>query len=148
MKRDKEQEFVLHYYQPHKLDADQAIKCLNPRPTRRLRWVAVAASLLALAVFATVMTFSLSPTDRPTATTVSKSPAPPAQETKTAAVTFHFDDTPVNDVLRQLGNYYGVVLSANDTTKHLTGDFCSDDLNHTLRMIEEVLCINIAIEQP
>ncbi len=57
--------------------------------------------------------------------------------------TFHFDDTPINVVLSQLSQHYGVTLTASDTTRHLSGDFEADDLEMLLSMIEQTLGIEI-----
>ena len=57
--------------------------------------------------------------------------------------TFHFDDTPLPQVLSELGGYYGVTLTASDTAHHLTGDFEADDLDLLLDMIEQTLHVEI-----
>ena len=59
------------------------------------------------------------------------------------AISFHFDDTPLPEVLDHLGKWYGVKLKATDTDKHLTGDFAADSLDTIINMIEEVLDVEI-----
>lgn len=56
---------------------------------------------------------------------------------------FHFDNTPVNEVLNVLSDYYNVRLSAGDTGKHLSGDFDATDLTDVTDVIEETLNIKI-----
>ena len=56
---------------------------------------------------------------------------------------FSFNDTPLPDVLSQLGRYYGVTLETNDSTRHLTGEFSGEQLDDIIGMIEEVLSVKI-----
>ena len=57
---------------------------------------------------------------------------------------FHFDNTPVNEVLNTLSCYYSTHLSANNTGKRLSGDFDANDLDDILSIIEETLNIKIS----
>ncbi|MCR5159881.1 MAG: DUF4974 domain-containing protein [Prevotella sp.] len=146
---DKELGFVLRHYRENAFNADKALRKLAKpalhRPLRR--WVAAAASLLCLVAFAAVLTWQV------------VKPSPPAKSEKPVATdrqeiveqptaSFHFDDTPLPEVLHQLGNWYGVELKATGTEKHLTGDFAADSLDAIIGMIEEVLDVEIyRIEQ-
>lgn len=57
---------------------------------------------------------------------------------------FHFDDTPLSEVLRDLSAYYHVRLTCeNGSGKHLTGDFHTDSLKTILSIINETLDVNI-----
>ncbi|MGI6233026.1 MAG: FecR family protein [Prevotella sp.] len=56
---------------------------------------------------------------------------------------FHFADTPLTQVLNDLETYYNVRLTASDTTKHLTGDFQTENLSDMLDIIEKVLDVRI-----
>lgn len=66
---------------------------------------------------------------------------------------FHFADTPLPEVLRELSDYYGVrlVLDDNGTNqssklKRLTADFHADSLQTIVGMIEETLDVEIKTE--
>lgn len=56
---------------------------------------------------------------------------------------FHFDHTPLPQVLRTLSTYYGLTFTANDTTRQLTGDFDARDRETVVSIIEQTLNINI-----
>lgn len=140
--QQKELDFVLRHYREDVFSPEKALKRLAA-PVRRKplhRWVAVAASLLCLVVFAGVFVWQTSfrqpdaPSVTPAATV-----APAAEK-----VTFHFDDTPLPKVLDELGQYYGVRLTASDTARHLTGDFGGQQLDEILGMMEEVLDVKIS----
>ena len=70
----------------------------------------------------------------------------PSAATVSVPKTFHFDNTPLREVLDELSNYYGVTLTADQEDKRLTGDFEADSLDMTIRLIEEVLDITISRE--
>lgn len=56
----------------------------------------------------------------------------------------HFDNTPLSEVLRRLSECNGgIELKASDMNKRLTGDFPTDSLQQTLRIIEQTLDIKI-----
>lgn len=141
--KDSRLDFVLRYYQEGKLNTQEAIRRIAPRRERRSvrRWVAVAASLAALAVIAATLTIG----------PLSGSKAPSAENSQPAATlqqpprpaSFHFDDTPLPEVLQTMGDFYGVRLEADDSTKRLTADFDTLSLEHNLQMIEETLGVKI-----
>ena len=141
--KDQELRFVAHHYRKGLFSPEKAMKQLK-QPARRipmLRWVAVAASMLCLAVFAVIVTWQAAYPTVP-----AKSPSPAATDQHTLAqptVSFHFDDAPLPDVLDHLGRYYGVKLKATNTEKHLTGDFAADSLDNIINMIEDVLDVEI-----
>lgn len=144
--KDKSLEFVLRYYQAGKFDTRQAIRKVMPTKTVPLwrKW-AVAASLAAVifggayAAFTTLGSadgngeIQLQQQDRKT------SSAKPSHH-------FHFDNTPLPEVLQELGTYYGVTLTADKTDKRLTADFDSESLDETIQMIEQVLDVKILTE--
>lgn len=141
--QDPELRFVAHHYRKGLFSPEKAMKQLK-QPARRipmLRWVAVAASMLCLAVFAVIVTWQAA-----NPTVPAKSPSPAATDQHTLAqptVSFHFDDAPLPEVLDHLGKWYGVKLKATDTEKHLTGDFAADSLDNIINMIEDVLDVEI-----
>ena len=57
---------------------------------------------------------------------------------------FYFNDTPLNEVLRDLSAYYHVRLTCeNSSDKRLTGDFHTDSLDTILSIINETLEVKI-----
>lgn len=58
---------------------------------------------------------------------------------------FHFNDTPLSDVLRDLSAYYHIRLSCDDGSgKRLTGDFHTESLDDILSIINETLDVSIS----
>lgn len=55
----------------------------------------------------------------------------------------HFVDAPMDEVLRVLGEYYGMRLTASDMSKRLTGDFDARNRQQVIQVIEETLGIEI-----
>ena len=139
--KDQEFDFVVTHYQEGRFDPEKAMKSVR-QPSRRYGWVAAAASVACVVAFAAVITWQTAPGVAPS----TPDSAPSTIGLPASAPTpscFHFDDTPVSDVLRQLSAYYNVSLQASDTTLHLTGDFSGDQLDDIVGMIEEVLDIDI-----
>ena len=61
-----------------------------------------------------------------------------------ATHTFHFNDTPLPEVLHDLSAYYHVRLSCNDDSgKRLTGNFHTDSLDSIVSIINETLDVSI-----
>ena len=59
----------------------------------------------------------------------------------------HFDNTPLSKVLRQLSECNGgKKLGASDMDKRLTGDFTTDSLQQTIKIIEQTLDVKIFAE--
>ena len=173
LENDKQLRFVLRYYQAGKLDTQKAIrKAPSPQPlygaaphSRALlayplpfgqggntpakvvplwRKVAIAASFTLLIIggaFATYLTMSNGPAE----STIENTTISPQTSPKAEARHFHFDNTPLPEVLQTLGQHYGVTLTASETDKRLTADFDSDNLDETLSMIEQVLGVKIVI---
>lgn len=56
---------------------------------------------------------------------------------------FHFNNTPLSDVLRDLSAYYKVPLSTTSTAKRLTGDIRAERLDSVLNIIEQTLDVVI-----
>lgn len=142
---NKELGFVLHHYRQNVFNPDKALRKLaKPAPHRPLRhWVAAAASLLCVVAFATVITWGIHHLGSSAETEPSSQGKAQTEVAAPHIVTFHFDDTPLSEVLRQLSSHYGVQLTAADIDKHLTGDFAADSLDVIIGMIEEVLDVEI-----
>lgn len=56
---------------------------------------------------------------------------------------FHFDNTPLPEVLHQLSANFHVALSCSDTQKRLSGDFEATQLDSILPIIEQTLDVTI-----
>ena len=56
---------------------------------------------------------------------------------------FHFDDTPINEVLGKLSRYYDVQLSASDTTKRVSGEIEAASADDAIEVLETTLDIKI-----
>lgn len=56
---------------------------------------------------------------------------------------FHFNNTPLAEVLADLEQFYQVELNAPDTHKRLSGDFETDSLEEILALIEQVLEVKV-----
>lgn len=141
--KDQELRFVAHHYRKGLFSPEKALKKMK-QPAQRIplrRWLSVAASVLCLMVFALMLTWQAF---NPTAPANSETPAATDEQVVVQpAISFHFDDTPLPEVLDHLGKWYGVKLKATDTEKHLTGDFAADSLDNIIDMIEEVLDVEI-----
>ena len=118
----------------------------DSRPVRKW-WSVLAAAAASVAVaFAagygiySSVSDSSAPEQKPAATPAQTPPEAPA------AHIFIFKDTPVAEVLKELGDYYGCTLSASPTSKHLTATFPEDDLDTILSVIESALDIDITAE--
>lgn len=68
---------------------------------------------------------------------------PDVNEAAWATHTFHFADTPLDDVLHTLSTYYHVHLTADNMSKHLTADFDTANLNSIITVIEQTLDVKI-----
>ena len=60
---------------------------------------------------------------------------------------FIFDDTPLDKVLAELSQYYGVRLSCNRSDRRLTARFDHQHLDEIISLIEKVLDVTIKIEE-
>lgn len=148
------EDFVLRHYKHGTLDTQRAMrkvkahldesqwtKDASPQMNDGSRWRRYAAAIALVVVM--VSAYALF-----TATRSQQQPAATEQTVTQPSIalqpqTFHFDDTPLPQVLSELGSYYGVTLTVSDTTRHLTGDFEADDLDLLLDMIEQTLHVEI-----
>lgn len=133
--QDRELRFVLRNYQKHKFDTRRALREIRPRPLRRVAAVVVMAVAFggAYALYHHIATIT------PLSTPTTQQPSPNTHH----PTPFHFENTPINEALREIGRRYGVELTASDTTRCITGDFETDDLPTLIDMIEQTLDINI-----
>ena len=160
MKKNKEDElqFVVDHYKTGHKNVDNAWKEFKgmsgiTQPGSRKRLL-VAASIALAAVMAVAATMFVvrsfdngspksSPnTERALPDTVSKAKTDTVK-TKKGSVVFHFDHTHVNAAIRKVSDYYGVGLTASDTTKMVTGEIEAHDVNEAIDMLEATLGIEI-----
>ena len=77
--------------------------------------------------------------------------APSGSPNQTAWATgqMHFEDTPLTDVLADLGFYYHANLRCNHPERRLSADFhvAKDSLEEIIALIEQTLDVNISIEK-
>lgn len=132
---DRELRFVLRHYQEHKFDTRRALREIRPRPLRRVAAVVVMAVAFggAYALYHHIAPIT------PLSTPNTQQPSPNTQQPPA----FHFENTPINEALREIGRQYGVQLTVSDTTRCITGDFETDDLPTLIDMIEQTLDIDI-----
>lgn len=64
-------------------------------------------------------------------------------QTAWATGLFHFANTPLRQVLSDIGDYYKVKLSASDMDKQLTGDIKASGLDEAIDLIEQTLDVKI-----
>ena len=160
MKKNKEDElqFVVDHYKTGHKNVDNAWKEFKgmsgiTQSGSRKRLL-VAASIAFAAVMAVAATMFVvrsigngspksSPNiERPLPDTVSKAKTDTVNPQK-APVVFHFDHTPVNATIRKVSDYYGVGLTASDTTKMVTGEIGAHNINEAIDMLEATLGIEI-----
>lgn len=161
---DKNVDFVTRHYRDGLFDTEKALGCLHARigagagkpvrPSRKL-WstVAAAAASVAVAFAAGYGIYSVasdsSALDAPAAPVAPAAPSAPAEAPGEApsAHVFVFENTPVEDVLKEIGDYYGCTLSTAPTRRRLTATFPDDDLDTIVSVIESVLDIKISVTE-
>ena len=160
MKKNKEDElqFVVDHYKTGHKNVDNAWKEFKgmsgiTQSGSRKRLL-VAASIAFAAVMAVAATMFVvrsigngSPKSSPNIEralpdTVSKAKTD-SVKTKKGPVVFYFDHTPVNAAIRKVSDYYGVSLTASDTTKMVTGEIEAHNINEAIDMLETTLGIEI-----
>lgn len=63
-----------------------------------------------------------------------------------SVIVFHFDNTPINISLKEISTHYGIKLAADDTTKMVSGEFESHNVDEAISMLEATLNIKIIKE--
>lgn len=155
------EDFVLRHYKHGTLDTQRAMrnvkarldenqwtKDASPQMSDGSRWMKAGSRWRRYVAAIALVVVMVSAYALFTATRSQQQPAATEQTVTQPGIalqpqTFHFDDTPLPQVLSELGSYYGVTLTASDTTRHLTGDFEADDLDLLLDMIEQTLHVEI-----
>lgn len=147
--------FVVQHYKRNRLNEQSAWKefsrITKNKPAGKPHRLAIAASLTLIAsvILATGIYFNRRLPNN------SYAPRPISTEQKTgntsleandSTVVFHFADKPINSVLTELGTYFGKNLSANDTTKRITGEMEISTLEEATNILECTLNIIITVE--
>ena len=60
---------------------------------------------------------------------------------------FSYDNTPLESVLEELSNYYGVSLRCSQEGKRLTAEFSTESLEDIIGLIENALDVTITVEK-
>lgn len=63
-----------------------------------------------------------------------------------ASGVFRYEATPIEAVLAELSDFYGITLSTDAADKSLTGTFSTENLDEILELIEAALSINVIRE--
>lgn len=145
---EKELTFVAKYYQEGRMDVDKAWKCFSRRTKRRSRMIyhriAVAAVVLLLVNIA-VAALWLGHKGHFTSSAVPEvSPQiVEAESPKDTMRVFHYNHTPIRQVLTELSETYGVELEANDTTQCVTGEFEVSSVEEVISLLENAIPVTI-----
>lgn len=155
--KDNELQFVVDNYKEGHKDSDTAWKeflglaGLYARSSGR-RWLAAAcitfAAIMAVAATVFIANRGNETTATPSVKTekvVTDSLKEDSIQVKDSVKVFRFDKTPVNSALKDISDYYGVQLEANDTTKDISGEFEAHDVDEAIDLIQATL--NIKIEK-
>jgi transmembrane sensor len=70
-----------------------------------------------------------------------------SNQTAWATGIFIFDNTPVNKALKEIGDCYQVKLATSDTTKSISGEFKTRNVNDIISALEDALHITIHIKK-
>lgn len=155
--KDDELQFVVGHYKKEHKDSDKAWKeflrlsGLSAR-THGRRWLASACITFAaiMAVAATVFIVKqgkMNPTtpsvneEKLLTDTLKKD----SMQVKDSVKLFHFNNTPVNSALKDISDFYDVQLKANDTTKNISGEFETNNVDEAIDLLQATL--NIKIEK-
>lgn len=145
--QDKRIDFVVKHYKEDAFDAGKAIRRFHhgqQHVTARRWWAAAAAVFAAFVLFAGGYTVYNITQQESSAT---DHPVEQIEASTAAGHTFVFDNTPLNEVLKQMSDYYGCTLTTSDPDKRLSASFPDDDLEVIVAAIEEALGVEITIEK-
>ncbi len=140
---EDELQFVAKHYKEGRLNKYVAWKKVQQRKGKRLhsdwRRYAVAASVLLVASIALGGVWWMYKYEMHESQNVM-----PLQEKKAdSAKVFYYDKMPVNNVLKDLSDYYGVMLVASDTTKCVSGELEASSLDEMIDILEKTIDIDI-----
>ena len=75
-------------------------------------------------------------------------PAGSINQVAWATGNFHFENTPLTEVINDLETFYHVKLSVNSSEKNLTGDFSTESMDEIISLIEQTLEVSIVKNNP
>lgn len=153
-KEEKSLAFVARYFKEGRLNKEKANRlfCKTTgygQHTLRLKaWRIAAAILLVASITFAAITIvhrqsKLLPT--PSKVIMDTTSTQQALPDSTQSVTFHFNRTPVNRVLDEVGEHYGAKLEASDTTKTVSGAIEVSSLQEATNILETTLNIKIKV---
>lgn len=142
---DNDLAFVVRRYRPDKYDTRKAIGRFHEQtamPVHRRWWLTAAAAAASI-----VLVFA---TGYGNYSWIRSETNPSAQEQpatqQTLSQSFVFEDAPIDQVLRELSDYYHCSLTASPTEKRLTATFSSEDsLDVIVPLIESALNVKITV---
>ncbi len=148
---DEELQFVVKHYKPNCLDTNRAwqrlktMRGMNGQSNRRK--IAVAASItlvVGIAVAAGIIGYHnyMLPRKPMPKAVQADSTIYEYEECDTTDV-FHFDHTPINQVLDCLSRHYHTQLSTNDTTKSVSGEIEATRVEDAIEVLETTLGVKI-----
>lgn len=156
-REDKALQFVVNHYREHRLDGRRAW-CLfrEKHPdmatlqgySMRFRWVAAVACVFVAVIVVAWGAYYVghhSPSPTPRVSPYEQNTDSGRHTTDTLTV-FRYNHTPINRVLQDLSNHYGVSLSVNDTTQCVTGEIEAVSLPEVIDILETTL--NVKVQQP
>lgn len=147
---DESLDFASSRYEEGRFDTNRALRRFHGsddlKSHRRWFTMVAAAAVSAVVVFAagygimkTVNDMNSIDSEPVQTTVVDKGIVP--------APAFVYEDVPVEDVLKELSEYFDCTLTTSPTRKHLTATFPDDDLDLIVSIIESVLEIEITVER-
>ena len=145
---DPDLEFVARHYEAKRFDAREARARFHNRTAqttiRRHWWMTAAAAAASVALL-----FAASYGIRSWLheETVPAAQDQPALQQEPGQHIFVFENTPVDQVLRELSDHYGCTLTTPPTDKRLTATFPEEDLVIIIPLIEAALDIPITIQR-
>ena len=148
MKTDKDElAFVAKHYQEGRLDEKKAWKRFASQTgLARKRVGAVAAACIAACIALACITagymHSRKPATRTPAATETTDSVTPGRKTKGTKV-FRYENAPLRKVLDELSAYYHTRLTANDTTRRVTGEIETTSPEEVIEILEKTLDVEI-----
>ncbi|MCO6026142.1 FecR domain-containing protein [Prevotella cerevisiae] len=74
-------------------------------------------------------------------------PSSHSNQTAWATGIFIFDNTPINKALKEIGNCYQISLVTSDTTRSISGEFKTKNVNDLINALEDALHIAIRVKK-
>mgnify|MGYP006920942880 CR=1 FL=1 len=149
---EKELKFVVKNYRQGRLNTEKAwdkFSEISGVANRKRQWrkysVAASFTFFICAAMACIIIFKETPSGvhknkEKTEKVPHKQDVHSEKETKV----FTFDNTPINIALKEISDYYGCELTAEDSTKCVSGEIESTSPDNAIAVLEATLNIKIA----